>query len=597
MKKILSLLLVFILAFSVTACKNNEQEGTEPDKQQVEDNKDEGKDEDQDKDEEQDEEQEQEQAEVEPSGHITIGTGNFNGEFVEGWGNNAYDNNVRKLVFGGACTGIAGLLITNKEGQIVLNSITKSREVSDDGLVHTFKLKPDLLYSDGTPLNADDVVFTYETYLDTEAMVEAGGSSSLSEYLEKVEKVDDLTVKFTIKEKFYATDSAIFTGNILSKEWAMKEKPEDKTVQQHIKDSLISKPIGYGPYKLVEYVESQYVKLTINENYIGNFEGEKTKIKDVIIKNVSKETDIDELLTGNIDILPGTVEAEKIDAVKADDNYHFSNYPRHGYGHLTFHTDFGPVRHKEVRKAISYTIDRVIFREAFLGKYSMSTDGPYSTNYWMIDDEWVNKNLINYTSDKAKVDELLSSNGWEKGSDGIWAKDGEKLEIELLAPLQSWADTLNLTLGKSGEEFGIKFNITVLDFSVFLNHYYGKELAENERKYHMFALATTLGTVFDGYVNWHSDKIADPWGASSSTNTSRFRNDKNDELLLTMRSAKNDDVYQKAYREWVILMNEEMPVIPLYSNDYHDLYNKRLQEFKTSALWGWAEALTYCTVK
>jgi ABC-type transport system substrate-binding protein len=588
MKKVLSLslLLVCMLVFSMTACNNNKTDNT--DKTET------GKETDQNKDQGQDKDQAKDQ---EPSGYVTIGTANFNGEFIEGWGNSAYDANVRKLIFGGACTANAGLLITDEKGQVILNSITESREESEDGLVHTFKLKPNLLYSDGTPLNADDVVFSYETYLDTEAMVNAGGTAAIEEYLEKVEKVDDLTVKFTLKEKFYATDVNVFTGNILSKEWAMKDKPENKTVQQHIKDSLLSNPVGYGPYKLVEFEQNQYVKLTVNENYIGSPTGAKPKIKDVIIKNVSSETDIDELLTGNIDILPGVVEAEKIDGAKADNNFAFNNYPRHGYGHLSFHTDFGPVRHKEVRQAIAYTIDRAVFREAFLGKYGISTDGPYSTNYWMIDEKWVDENLIKYTADKEKVNEILSSNGWEKGSDGIWAKDGEKLEIELLTPAQSWADTLNLTLGKSAEDFGIKFNITNLDWSVFSNHYYGKELTESDRKYHMFALASSLTTVFDGYANWHSEKITNPWGSAASTNCPRFINDKNDELLITMRSANSDEVYKEAYREWVKLMNEEMPIIPMYSNDYHDLYNKRLKGFKTSALWSWPEALVDCSVE
>lgn len=582
MKKILALLLVCLLVLTGVAC--SKQEPVEEDPPATE--------------EEQgtvEEEEEEEEPVVEepagPSGHVMIGNANFNGEFISGWGNSSYDANVRTLVFGG------GLLTADEGGQFLLNYMTESREKADDGLVHTFKLKSDIVYSDGTPMSADDVVFTYNFYLDQEKMVEAGGSSTLNEYLDTVEKVDDLTVKFTVKEKFYTTDSSVFTYAILSKTWAEKNKPAEKSIQQHVKDELISNPMGSGPYKMVEFVENQFVKLTVNDKYPGDFRNQKPMIKDIIIKVVSNETDIDELLTGNIDILPGVVEAEKIDAAKAD-NFMWSNYPRHGYGHLTFHTDYGPVRHKEVRQAISYTIDRQVFREAFLGKYAMSTDGPYSTNYWMIDEDWVDSNLTKYTANKEKVDEILSGAGWAKGSDGIWEKDGERLELEVLVPGQSWADTLNLTLGQTGEDFGIKFNVALLDFSILLNHYYGKEITDvNERKYHIFALATGLTVVFDGYANWHSDRVNDPWGSAASTNTSRFVEDRNDELLMTMRLAKDDNEYKEAYREWVKLMNENMPVLPLYSNDYHDLYNPRLEGFKTSALWGWADAIIYCTVK
>lgn len=590
MKKILTLFLVLTLIVSFTACsKKAEETDTDPNNDvEVEEN-DDGQD-------IEEEEKEEEEEGWNPSGHVIIGTPNFNGEFISGWGNNSYDGSIRKLVFGGASTSPAGLMTSNEGGQIVLNSIVEKRDISDDGLVHTFKLKPDMVYSDGTPLDADDVVFTYEFYMDKEALGNAAGSSDKAEYIDSVKKVDDLTVEFTMKQKFYATD-ATFVENIISEEWVMKDKPDDKTVQQHVKDKLISKPLGYGPYKIVEYKENQYVKLTVNENFVGNINGIKPEIKDLVVKVVSNETDIDELLTGNIDILPGVVEAEKIDSAKADSNFAHCNYPRHGYGVLAFHTDFGPVRHKEVRQAIAYTIDRVVFREAFLGKYAVSTDGPYSVNYWMIDQDWVDNNLIKYTADKAKVDEILSGAGWAKDSDGIWAKDGERLEIEVATPGQNWSDTLNLTLGKTGEEFGIKFNVALLDFAVMLNHYYGKEISDvNDRKYHMFALASGLGVVFDGYPDWHSDNIGEPWGSSISTNSARFKNDKNDELLLTIRTAASDEIYQNAYRDWVKLMNDEMPVLPLYSNDYHDLYNKKIKGFKTSALWDWEPAIVESTL-
>ena len=53
-------------------------------------------------------------------------TGNFNGDFLYGWGNNSYDANIRQLVFGGASTSYGGLLIPNDEGKFVLNTITES---------------------------------------------------------------------------------------------------------------------------------------------------------------------------------------------------------------------------------------------------------------------------------------------------------------------------------------------------------------------------------------------------------------------------------------------------------------------------------------
>ncbi len=526
-----------------------------------------------------------------PSGSVVVGSGSMNGEFITGWGNSSYDNNIRKLVMA------PELLMRDPGGKLHLAPYLEKRDISDDGLVHTFTFNDKFVngeykYTDGNPMTFDDVIFTFDFYMSKD-LTEAGGSSSLPEYLASYKKIGDNQIEFTLKEKIYTTDHSVFSERyILNSKYYLKDKPADKSVQQHVKDSLISKPIGAGPYKIVEYVENQYVKLIINEDYMGNYQGSKPMIKDLVVKITNDETELDELLVGDVDLIPGEIEDTKIDAVKADPNHTFSNYPRHGYGHLTFHNDFEAVRHREVRQAFAYMMDREVFRNAFIGPYGISTDGPYSTNYWMIDENWVDENLIKYTSDKEKVKEILESNGWARGADGIYAKDGEKLEIFLAAGLKRWVDTLNLVLApdKTVEDFGIKVNVEQLDFSVLLDHYYGKNLDTSDRKYHMFALATSLLPAFDGYANWHSDKI-ETWGNATSPNSARFSNEEADEQIMKMRSAQDDATYQKAYQDWLIVMNREMPLLPLYSNDYHDLFDAKIKDLNTSPLWPWPYAI------
>lgn len=559
MKKILAIVLVLALSLSMVACKEKEASTTVA------------------------------------SGSVVVGSGSMNGEFISGWGNSSYDNNIRKLV------GAPAMLMQDPGGQLHLAPYVKERKISDDGLVHTFTFTKDFVkgkykYTDDNPITVDDIIFAYDFYME-EALTEAGGSSSLPEYLASYKKIDDNKIEFTLKEALYTTDYSVFTMGPMNKAYYTKDMGS-KTVQQHVKDSLISAPIGAGPYKIVEYKENQFVKLEANPDYMGNYDKKKPQIKTLIVKIVSDETDIDELLVGDVELLPGVIQDTKIDAAKADAGHTYSNYPRHGYGYLTFHNDFGPGQYTEVRQAFSYMIDRDTFRKAFIGPYGISTNGPYSTNYWMIDEDWVDKTLIKYSPNKEKVKELLEGAGWERGDDNIYAKDGERLELNLAAGTKGWVDTLNLVLSpeKTVEDYGIKVNAEFIDFSVLLDHYYGKNLNESDRQYHMFALATSLGVVFDGYANWHSDKI-EPWGSAISANSSRFENAEADALLMKMRTATDDDTFQQAYRDWLVIMNREMPLVPLYSNDYHDLYDAKIKGFKTSPLWDWTYAIVEAHVE
>ncbi len=526
-----------------------------------------------------------------PQNTLIVGNTSFNGDFYTGWSNSVYDENIRNLVFG------RGLLATDKDGITTKNYMTENYEQSSENdKVFIFTLKDNIKFSDGTILNADDVLFTYNFYMD-EKLKDAGASSTLNEYLESVEKIDDKTIKFTLKELFYTLKTTLFDLNIIKNEIADEASEAGKTPQQYVKEN-ISAPIGSGPYKIHEYKETQYIKLTKNEHFQGDLYGKVPNIQNVIVKVVADETEVDELITKNIDLLAGVTTEEKIDTIKENSEFTYNNYLRHGYGHLTFHNDFDVVANKSVRQAIAYTIDRNMFIQTFLGKYGLATQGPYSTHYWMIDDAWVDENLIKYEPNVDKVNEIMTTDGWVKNADGIWEKNGETTEISIAVPMQNWADSLNLVLANTKDTYGIKFNVEMIDFSVLLNHYYGfgAGLSANDRKYHMFSLATTLPVEFDGYINWHSDKV-EPFAQATSTSTARLINARNDELLIIMRNTQDAEVYKNAYRDWVKLMNEEMPLIPMYSNDYYDLYNKKVINLNTNPMWTWAMAVVEANIE
>jgi len=90
-----------------------------------------------------------------------------------------------------------------------------------------------------------------------------------------------------------------------------------------------------------------------------------------------------------------------------------------------------------------------------------------------------------------------------------------------------------------------------------------------------------------------------PWGQPSN-NGPRFSGGSSltvaewDQLLEDIENCHpitGADEYRENWRAWITVMNAEVPVIPVYSNNYHDLYVSDLENFNTNALWGWPRAI------
>ncbi len=558
---------------------------------------------------------------------FVMGSSNFNGDFYTGWTNSSYDKDIRDLVWG------SGLVAQTRDGRVVDGPIVESKTTSksdpskkaDD--IWKFKLKKGLKFSNGDPLTVKDVKFTYEFYMDLDALKETGGNASLNEYISKVEiDEEENSITFTLKEIIFTTDTSVFAYNILdSTHIGNGAKEAGVTPQQWVKAN-ISTPIGYGPYKIVEYIESQYVKLEINENFIGDVYGDKPSIPTLIVQNVPDETQITQLLTGEIDALTGVGKEEKIEAIKAADHIKTNNYYRHGGGQITFHCDYGPVQLPEVRKAFAYEFNRVKFRSLFLGKYGISSEAPYSRNMWMMYDEGeklgdkgaFEKTLTSYDilnkdgswnkeANLARTHELLDQAAAKtegeyakltKDANGKYLWEGKELTLNL-AITSAWTDAINLTLTKDiQEEFGIKINLESMDWSIMASHLYGNASA-TERKYHMFTGGTGYTLKYDPYAGYSETKLT-PFGEGSSSNTVRLASDADllDKIRFSNPSTDEGVArYKKYWREWIVSINEELPQLPLYSNNYYDAYTDKVENFETNALWEWPAAIVKARFK
>lgn len=570
---------------------------------------------------------------TEAKGTFIVGTPKLNGDFVAGFGNSSYDKSVRDMLWG------LGTYTTTPGGEFLLDeTVVKAVETSlDDAGNKTYKftLNSGMKWSDGSDITAKDYVFGI-LFAASPEWVEVGNSDTTgdsllgyaayhageTEVFEGVKLLGDLEFSVTIGADFlpyfyevaYASfgpsPMAVWAPDLTIGEDGSSLVGDVAAVANHVATTERFAPsVTSGPFTF-ESFENDVVTLQVNPNYPGDYRGEKAKVATVIVKYVDPTTDVDLVISGDVDLVAGVVEGAKIEKAKASDQADVVSYKRNGYGMIAFANDFGPTKDNKVRQALAYLIDRNTFLVNILGGYGAMVNGEYGLSQWMYTTQAdkVESTLINYTFNVDKANELLDATEWKfeadgvtpwdaaKAADGYWRYNANKevLQINHLGTTGNQiTDLIGTEWPKGLNRAGVKFTIEWQDFnSLLANYYYSYELDPAERKYHSFNLATGFTEVYDPYYSYHSDFLG-TWQNATQTSDSLL-----DFLMEKMRSLDPTDkeTYAQYWLEYQVRWNELLPVLPIYSNEYFDVFNVRVSGLSTTPTYGWARAILDVTV-
>lgn len=570
---------------------------------------------------------------------LIVGSPELSGNFLPGFGNNAYDVWVRNLTLGHAT------YVTTPAGEIVLNeTVVKDQTTELDEVgnkTYTITIHKDLKWNDGSPITAKDYVF-YILWYASPQWVEAGASSTEGDALvgyspyydgevdrfKGVDLIDDYTFSITIDAEelpyFYETSYASYMPMPMAV-WApgadidvnddgAKITGVDLTeaTSAIASGERFSPTVTCGPYKFVSF-ENNAVTLVANKNFKGTYDNKKPQIETVIIRSINQSTDVDQVINGEIDMVTGVIEGEKIEKAKAASETtvaHF--YARNGFGGFFMHCDFGPTAVKEVRHALAYLMDRDEIIKNVLGGYGSVTNGNYGLAQWMYED---NKAAIDalphFSRDTVKANELLDQTEWKFEADGKTPFDASKANAEgtyirynaqkekliinhFGTEDNDVTDNVELQLKANAPLAGIEFTLTRGDFDALLaSYYYAYELPANERKYHTFNLASNFSVAYDPYYSYHSNYLG-TWMNANQVNDPEM-----DRLTLAMRNLEpsQKDEYSKIWLEFQKHYADYLPTIPLYSNQYYDIYSKHLQGMNTTPFADWSDIICDITKK
>lgn len=405
--------------------------------------------------------------------------------------------------------------------------LAESWEIAEDGITYTVNLRQGVMWHDGEPFTADDVVFTFDMAIAEGSMSPRKGS--IDESLESYRKIDDHTVEFTAKFQ-----SAVFVFDVLAQFGIMPKhiwdgvEPGDWPGDAGTTGQDPARVVGTGPFKFVEWVQGSNVTLERNPDYWSEM---FTPVIDTYTYQVITDpaSNIAALQTGQSDytevpfglarsLRESNPELDIIDYDTTSINYFVANQDE--AKSMAF-TD--PL----VRQALLYALDREVIADTVFDGFAERADGtqPIVSPAYAPD----RINTI-YLYDPEKAASLLDEAGWTIGADGIREKDGERLSFEMYysegyAPYETQVPYMQ----QAWRESGIEMIPAIIPFPTLLDD----TLAGN------FEM-TLWGFQFDTTGD-QSDMFACNMVPPSGFNTMKYCSEEYDALIEPSKSELDPD--------------------------------------------------------
>lgn len=270
-----------------------------------------------------------------------------------------------------------GIVVLNNiyEQLLRFNAQTKEYEYvlateyskSDDGLVWTFKLRPDVKFQDGTPFNAEAVKYSVERTTEI-----GQGAAYIWDPVEEINIIDDLTVEFKLS---YAAPmdvivSCPYAAFMMSP--SLKEQPDNWFESGNAN--------GTGPYMLQESSMGDEVILTRNDNYWKGWDGEH--FEKVIVKKISETSSRRQMIeSGEADITT-ELPSEDVEALKNEGKVNVEVVPSFTNLMGFFNTQKAPLDNVKLREALSYAFPYDDVVEYAMGGYAKQSIGPVPEGMW-----------------------------------------------------------------------------------------------------------------------------------------------------------------------------------------------------------------------
>lgn len=487
---------------------------------------------------------------------------------------NDADADLTRLLYSG--------LVKWKPTEGYVNDLADSMNVNADQTQYTFHIRPNATFSNGEPVQARDVVFTYSAIQNPEYR------SPLISYFKnvKIEQVNDQTVSFTLSEASPTFSKRLTVGILPENLWS------DVLPQNAPLASLNLQPVGSGPYIFSEFSKDKKGSIrsyTLKRN--NHYYNQPAKIDELIFKFYSDEESASQALVNKNVEGVGYVAFEHRSTALNNHNVNavFATIPRST--NLFFNPQNAILKNPAVRLAIAKAIDKNSIIKTILDSHATVLNGPI-----MIGSTGYDASFTANEFDPANAITTLESAGYVKPEGSTWRiipvapaitpktsnkKNKKKTEAPVapVVPVQPPSNVSFTLTTVSNDEFSkvaeeIKNELEKIGIQITIKTVAADHLMSdvvNPQTYDLLLAAEFAGADDDPYLYWHSSEIK-----TDERNIIHYQNKDVDSLLEKAHTTPNETDRSTIYRQFQNLMIKDAPAVFLYQSTYTYAIGKKV---------------------
>ena len=432
---------------------------------------------------------------------------------------------------------------------------------SRDGRLWTFKLRPGVVFHDGTPLDAAAVKFN----LDRIVELKNAGLGQIAEY-ESAEVVDPTTVRVKTKNPyapFLAGLAHGFTGMV------------SPAAVRKLGAQFAVGPVGSGPYVFKEWVRQDRLALVRNGAYAWSPPGlppsGKAPVPNILIRFISEEaTRVSALERDEADVIEN-VPAQEVGRLQKSGKYRISRVLQTGAPwHINLNVKKAPTDDLRVRQAIIHAVDQQAIVDTLFFGIGKPAYGPLTRATFGYDPAVETM----YKHDPARAKRLLEEAGWKMGADGTREKDGKKLRVIFQVIAAGGYDSTATMVQTQLQAVGIQVDLRLLERA--------RMFSDANKGEHNLGLKFWL-TADPEFLRLHfrSTNIGNwNWSMYNEPSMDALLDEGASTLDLTKRAKIYSDIQRRIMREALL--------VPLFDAEYVNAQAPRVQgvEYdRRTAIW------------
>ncbi len=422
-------------------------------------------------------------------------------------------------------------------GDAIEPALAESWDVSEDGLEYTFHLRPNVLWHDGEPFTAEDVLFTYNAVLLEENAIAWRSNLIQNGVPFGFEVVDDLTFKVILSEP----DATVLTALGIP------------IVPAHAFDSLNvidapynTNPISTGPFRFVEWNSGENVILEANPDYWRG-----APLLDRIVVNFVQgvNNQANALLAGELDF--ARIDGADLTPFENNPDFNITYASRDLQRYVGFNTLSPTVSDPAVRRALAVGLDRQAIIDAVAAGNGLLSDSLFNRSVFVYEE---GRNT-QYEFNPELAAELLAEAGWaDSDGNGFLDKDGQELTLRVVYT-GSWGLMQGIApiVYDNWRALGVNVELAPLDDAAIYEELY--ENTDVEKPYDAFLGGWGLfGPEPDHYRSYYA----------SATGFFAYENPELVELFQQGRAETDPEARYAIYEQIDSILWDEVPMIPIF---------------------------------